>query len=59
VRQGRKHGTQTFTTKGVPLLDKPGAGVKCAPVRGEGRNRPLAGKPVGPGAGKPVGKSTR
>jgi uncharacterized radical SAM protein YgiQ len=48
ARQGRKHGTQTFTTKGVPLLAKPGAGVKGAPVRGEGRNRPLAAKPVGP-----------
>jgi uncharacterized radical SAM protein YgiQ len=60
VRQGRKHGTQTFTTKGVPLLAKPGAGVKGAPVRGEGRNRPLASKPVGPlSRCKPVGKGKR
>jgi uncharacterized radical SAM protein YgiQ len=51
VRQGRKHGAQTFTTKGVPLLAKPGAGVK-----GVSRNRPLAAKPVG-GAGRPVGPS--
>ena len=48
VRQGRKHGLQTFTTKGVPLLAQPGAGVNGAPVRVEGRNRPLASKPVGP-----------
>jgi uncharacterized radical SAM protein YgiQ len=55
VRQGRKHGTQTFTTKGIPLLAKPGAGVK-----GVSRNRPLAAKPVGPASkGKPVGKSKR
>jgi uncharacterized radical SAM protein YgiQ len=60
VRQGRKHGTQTFTTKGLPLLAKPGAGVKGAPVRGEGRNRPLAAKPAGPvSKGKPVGKGKR
>ena len=58
VRQGRKHGLQTFTTKGVPLLAQPGAGVKGAPVRGEGRNRPTAGaaaskgKPTGPGKGR-------
>jgi uncharacterized radical SAM protein YgiQ len=36
-RAGRKHGTQTFTTKGIPLVG-PGAGV-----RGVSRNRPQAG----------------
>jgi uncharacterized radical SAM protein YgiQ len=56
VRQGRKHGTQTFTTKGVPLLAKPGAGVK-----GVSRNRPLAAKPVGAATskGKPGAKGKR
>ena len=43
-RLGKKHGTQVFTTKGIPLSG-PGGGVRGAPA-GSGRGSPVANRPT-------------